>query len=522
NGESMGGYRQGAKGGDAVLQTLGPFDGVWGHPAAYGGQGGWVYVLESAGGGFLRALGYGLNGKGEPALSSVATSSESFGYTSGSPLVTSNGTSAGSAVVWVVYASGPDGKRGQLRAYSASPSGATLPLLYSHSIGTAAKFAVPTAAEGRVYVGTRSGRLIAFGARGGAAAQAPPAELGSVPVGESETSTVSVSASREVTVTGPVSAAGEQSDASAEEVREAEEAEAEASAASVHEKRPRRTAGPTRIPPSGGTKLAGGVIVVRQPRVGSAIATGATLRLRVTFRPRRPGPVVGELLIHTSAGTLAVSLSGYGTARGLALSAPPLAFHTIAAGMGGKTLEVTFANSWNRPERLTGVRLPRGPYVVSGLPAPGTVLQPRQAITASVRFHPRRAGRYPARLGLVVDGRTTWIPISGAAASGHARLVASARSLDAGDVRVGRSRTLEFTLADRGTVALTISRAITPLGAFTPVLALPEGITIEPGFRLHLKVLFHPTARGEAYGEYRFNSSAGGGYTVVRLRGRGI
>ena len=105
-----------------MLQTLGPFDGVWGHPAAYGGQGGWVYVLESAGGGYLRALSYGLNGQGAPALTSAATSAESFGYTSGSPLVTSNGTTAGSAVVWVVYAIRTERQRKrELRAYSAAP-----------------------------------------------------------------------------------------------------------------------------------------------------------------------------------------------------------------------------------------------------------------------------------------------------------------------------------------------------------------------------------------------------------------
>ncbi len=147
NADNMGGYRRGPKKGNAVLQTLGPFDGVWGHPAAYGGQGGWLYVLESAGGGNLQALSYGLNGSGEPALSAVATSSESFGYTSGSPLVTSNGTAAGSAVVWVVYSNGSTGSGGQLRAYDATPTGGNLPLLWSGRTGNASKFATPTGTE---------------------------------------------------------------------------------------------------------------------------------------------------------------------------------------------------------------------------------------------------------------------------------------------------------------------------------------------------------------------------------------
>ena len=58
---------------------------------------------------------------------------------------------------------GENGKRAQLRAYGAIPEGGTLPLLWSGKIGTASKFSVPTASEGRVYVGTRNGNLDAFG-----------------------------------------------------------------------------------------------------------------------------------------------------------------------------------------------------------------------------------------------------------------------------------------------------------------------------------------------------------------------
>ncbi len=155
--DDMGGYRQGPGEGDAVLQTLGPYGGVWGHPAAYGGQGGWVYVLESAGGGYLRALSYGLNGDGEPPLTSAATSRNPSATpparrwsraTGRPPAAPSSGSST---------PAGPKGARGQLRAYAAMPTGGNLPLLWSAHIGTASKFAVPTAYEGRVYVGTRAG-----------------------------------------------------------------------------------------------------------------------------------------------------------------------------------------------------------------------------------------------------------------------------------------------------------------------------------------------------------------------------
>ena len=97
----------------------GPFEGVWGHPAVWGGDGGYVYLIGN--GGPLRALKYGVTGAGLPALTAVGASSATFGYTSGSPVVTSDGTTSGSAVVWVETADGPTGANGLLRAYNPIP-----------------------------------------------------------------------------------------------------------------------------------------------------------------------------------------------------------------------------------------------------------------------------------------------------------------------------------------------------------------------------------------------------------------
>jgi hypothetical protein len=53
-------------------------------------------------------------------------------------------------------------------------------------------------------------------------------------------------------------------------------------------------------------------------------------------------------------------------------------------------------------------------------------------------------------------------------------------------------------------------------------VALPEGITLDPRTRVHVKVVFRPTSVGSDSGEYRLNSNAGGGYVVVRFSGRGV
>jgi hypothetical protein len=511
NADDMGGYRQGPGGTDAVLQTLGPFTGVWGHPAAYGGQGGWVYVLESGGGGYLRALSYGLNGKGQPALTSEATSSEGFPYTSGSPLVTSNGTDAGSAVVWVQLV---EEKHSQLRAYAAMPSEGTLQLLWSAPIGTASKFAVPTAYEGRVYVGTRDGHVIAFGASADAPVQAQPVELGSTPVGEESEATLSVSATSNVTVSGPVTTGGDQGAAGPEPPTK-KEARAKTHAAAE------LTAGPKKAPPSGITPLAAGVITVQQPRVGSAIQAGATLHLRVHFKPRHAGPVVGIISIRTSAGTRTVSVSGYGTHPGLVVSAQPLAFGRVTTGAGGKYLGLTFSNSWNHPERIDGFRLPDGPYSVSGLPSVGTVLAPRQSVTLSVHFNPAHAGSYSSRLEILTNHGGVDLPTSGKASTGRALLAVSAARIDFGSVAVGASESRTFYVSDRGSVPLTISRSIEPEGEFTASVPLPEGITIEQGVEAAVVVTFRPTAVGPATGVYRLNGNDGRGYVTVTFTGRG-
>ncbi len=507
DGDSMGGYRQGPGESDAVLQTLGPFNGVWGHPAVYGGQGGWVYVLESAGGGFLRALSYGVNGSGVPQLASAATSNESFGYSSGSPLVTSNGTGAGSAVVWVVYTKGSNGGGSQLRAYEAVPSGGTMHLLWSGKIGKASKFSVPTAAEGRVYVGTRKGQLLAFGSGGSASVAAPAAELGSVAVGARRTVTLPVTISKSLSLTGPVSADG------VETLPGPVSAHAAGSG--------KRTAGPPTPPPSGTTSLAGGVITVQQPVRGRAIPAGTTLPLHITFAPAHPGPVIANLTLSTSAGSRTLSLSGYGTKPGLLVSAHPLDFGTIETRAGGKRLSMTFANSWTAPERVTAVQLPGGPYAASGLPRPGTTLAPRQAVTVSVLFDPARAGAYPATLRIGTDHGTVTVPVSGKALTGHPRLAVGTRHLDLGTVPVRHTKTVTLDVGNSGTVPLTITRAIAPGEPFSAPAPLPEGISLDPATFVHVRVSFAPTVRGPAQGRYIINSTDGHGPITVTITGRG-
>src|SRR5205807_7610385 len=121
NREDLGGFKQGLGGGDKVIQRIGPYGGVWSRPAVWPGDGGWIYIPSSYSGGRLRVYHYGVSGTGQPTISLQATSADEFGFSTSAAVITSNGTSSGSALVWFVWAPNHTGEGAQLRAYDPVP-----------------------------------------------------------------------------------------------------------------------------------------------------------------------------------------------------------------------------------------------------------------------------------------------------------------------------------------------------------------------------------------------------------------
>ena len=69
--DDLGGSGQKSGKKDDVLQTGGPYKGVWGYPAFWGGDGGYVYMTTNRGP--LSAFKVGVSGSGKPALSRTGT-----------------------------------------------------------------------------------------------------------------------------------------------------------------------------------------------------------------------------------------------------------------------------------------------------------------------------------------------------------------------------------------------------------------------------------------------------------------
>lgn len=127
------------------LRTFGK--GLWGGPAYYGGpNGGLVYVQIE--GDVLR--GFSVATGSQPSLTQVAEGSSSAGRGGSLPIISSNGSEAGTGVVWLI-------KRGEtveLEAYDAialgNPIFAANAGRWSKPQGNA--FVTPMEANGRVYV----------------------------------------------------------------------------------------------------------------------------------------------------------------------------------------------------------------------------------------------------------------------------------------------------------------------------------------------------------------------------------
>jgi hypothetical protein len=477
--DNLGGMAQGAGGTDADISTMTPgAGGQWNHPAFWGGDGGYLYVVDN--GAPLRALKYGLDGTGTPILSLAGTSNGGgFGYTSGAPVVTSSGTTSGTAVVWVEYSSGSYGTGGQLRAYNAVPdSSGTLGLLGSWPIGFTAKFATPATDGGKVYVGTRGdvqsgstqGSVIAFGSPTTAALTATTLSLGKVNVGASGTGTLTVTATKPVTVSGITAAAP---------------------------------------------------FSVTAPTLPVTLASGGTLSVPVTFSPSAAGSVTGIVSFATSSGAVGVGVTGYGVKPGFSAAPATVVFNQQPTGTTN-TVNVTATNTGTGAETIGATTAPTAPYTVTGLPAAGTVIPAGGTFAFSVTYAPTVAATDNSSVTVSSTSGTLTVPINASAITGQADVVFSPSTLAFGNVPVGATAAASFTVSNTGNIPTTLSKAKAPGGDFNVPNPIPEGLVLGPGQTITVTVQFKPSATGVQTTQYTLTPDSGQGVLNQPITGAGV
>jgi hypothetical protein len=470
---NLGGYQQGPSGSDGVLKRLGPFGGAWSKPAVWGGDGGYVYISYAYG--QMGAYKYGLDGAGKPTFTEVGKSADSFGFGSGSPVVSSNGTQSGSALVWIIWSPDGGGENAQLRAYDPIPVGGRLNLRYSAPIGTASKFSVPVISNNRVILGTRDGRVKSFGSPISTPLAGSPLSFPNTTVGQSSTQTLTLTANIAVNVT------------------------------SISSNSPQFT------------------VAAPSPPLPAQLSAGQTLAIPVTFTPTAAAPASATLTVNTNVGPATFTLSGTGLSSGAQLVSTPPAVSLGGAIVNGPpvTGSATLRNIGSQPLTVQAVTLPTAPFSANDVPAVGSTIGAGAEVTVSVAFAPTTIGLFTDELTLTTTGGNVTIPVSGTATSAP-HMTLSATMLPYGDVPVGGTRSMSFIVGNDGGGPLTITRSKPPSGVFSATTDIPEGTVIAPGGSITGTVRFAPTALGAASATWDINGNDGSGARVITFTGNGV
>jgi hypothetical protein len=151
----LGKMRPGDKGALQVKRLANSGGGVWGGPASYTGPSGQV-VFYQLNNGPMRA--FAVDAGAAPALNQFAQGTTNSGQGGSTPIVSSNGGNAGTAIVWTLRRGNPM----TLEAYDAATLGAPIFSTAAGSWTAGRPFQTPMQANGRVYV-PGSGTVTVFG-----------------------------------------------------------------------------------------------------------------------------------------------------------------------------------------------------------------------------------------------------------------------------------------------------------------------------------------------------------------------
>jgi Abnormal spindle-like microcephaly-assoc'd, ASPM-SPD-2-Hydin len=483
NRDNLGGYGEGASGQDAVVQKIGPNGGVWSRPGVWPGEGGWVYIPTASAGksssgesGNLDVYSYGLTAQGAPNLHLEAVSSDAFGFSSGAPIITSNETQTGSAVVWMVWSPNTNGNGSELRAYAAKPKAGRPVLLNSWPVGQSSKFSTPGVGLGRLYLGTRDERVLGFGSPVSNPLSGPQAEFPETTIGQSSNHTLTLTANSEVTI----ESIGAPSDAQFAQSG---------------------TASPT--PPA-------------------TLKTGQKMTVPFEFTPKSTGPQAATVQVTLSGGRMvSFSLVGTGRTAGPKLEASPPVVD-FGGTTVGETIEESLAlrNVGSEPLEIKGWKGLEAPFHLKE-PLPNEI-EPGQQVLVPIEFSPTANRPYEGTLDLETNTGIVEVGLSGvAAAPGLLQISPEAQGF--GAVAVGSEAQRSFTITNVGGLPDKISISKPPIaGEFRATTTLSEGTVIEPGDSIVETVRFAPTTLGSNGDVWEISGEDSGGRRAVGFSGEGV
>lgn len=484
NRDALGGYKNGVGAGDAAVAAINGNEGVWARPAVWPGDGGYVWFPTASGG----ASGGGSSGHlvvykntlvgGQPSLAKVSTSPEVWPFSSSGPTITSDGTTSGSGIAWLVKSGGGTGTGSQLIAYAATPKAdGTLTKLFASATFTSSKFNPPgVGSNGRIYVGTRDGRLIGFGAPITVPLSSTGATFPAQTVGSTSSArTVTITASSPVTITA--------------------------------------------LAPSTSEFALGNP----SPALPATLAAGQSLTVPATFTPSAAGQRAASLTVTTSAGQVQFPLTGTGQLADahLSIGRNLVDFGGLPVGGSGSD-SVTLTNDGGSALTFASATAPSAPFSATGLPAAGSTLAAGASLTIALTFSPTSTGTFADTIAIDAGAAGSGdVGLSGSASTeGH--LTISRLAIPYGNVKLGATVAQSFTVTNDGGSDITITKSKPPVtGPFLAVSSLDEGTVLAAGATRTLTVNYTASSLGGVEDGWVINSTDSSGVRTVDLTGAG-
>lgn len=251
---------------------------------------------------------------------------------------------------------------------------------------------------------------------------------------------------------------------------------------------------------------------------------GAACTAQVRFTPQAAGARVDALEIQSDASVSLefVSLLGTGTPAALSVSPTSLDFGGVQVGLTSAVQSVTLTN--NGASAITlGLAEIAGEYAVAGgtCAASGDSLAAGASCTIAVTFSPLGTGARRGVLSIASSATTLPLQVALTGLGSIPLLTATPDVLSFGDVPVGQSRSLSFTLANNSTTDVTGLLITSDNAAFTATTTC--GVTVlRAGSSCSVTVQFAPATVGAQTGTLSIASSDPASPLLVNMSGVGV
>lgn len=260
-----------------------------------------------------------------------------------------------------------------------------------------------------------------------------------------------------------------------------------------------------------------------------SVPSGRSVSFTVNFAPRTAGNFSGTIAVADSAtGTPAtIAVSGTATQQQqpgvIAASSANLSLGSVAVGSTA-TQSFSVTNTGGMTATLSAVSSSTVAFTAGGPTFP-TDITPGQTVPFTVTFAPMAAGTATGVITVTSNASNapTTISVTGTAtaAATPGKLSASAASVSVGGVNVGSTGSQTFSVTNTGSADVNLSSLTSSAAVFTasgPTFPM----SLAAGQSVSVKVVFAPTAAGNASGTITLASDASNAPTAIAVTGTGV